>query len=137
MERDAPRCAACGIVLDSTEAGVCCEACLEDYPGLRGKSRDEVTIWLWQHWGTTGSGKEHHVDAARAWLRIQAQLGRHGAKVADEASAIFGVSKVTRQALRSYEKQLRGLARREDCEKRQLSRMKNNEQRRTSVSESV
>lgn len=57
---EADTCAACGIIrerlpvgtLKTADNGVCCVACLEEYPELVGKSRDEVALWLWEHWRT-------------------------------------------------------------------------------------
>jgi len=110
-------CAACGILLEEAAHmpgeppgnGVCCSACLEEYPELRDMSRDEVTVWLYQRWGAI-PGAEHnaaHVVAARAWLRVQARLGRDDDSMAYVAAQVYGVSKTTRPKLRRYVQELR------------------------------
>jgi hypothetical protein len=79
-------CAACGIIRakvpwypdEPTDNGICCSACLYEYPELRDMSRDEVIVWLWYNWraipGTASSNI--NAKAAKAWLRIQARQGR-------------------------------------------------------------
>lgn len=112
------RCAACGILLDQADRlpgeppsnGICCSACLAERPELAAMGRDEITVWHWQRWGTTitSEGGNDHIDAALAWLRVQAAQGRVDEGMADVAVAAFRVSQRALPRLRRYVAALRG-----------------------------
>ena len=79
-------CAACGVIRvrlggDGNDGnGVCCSACLAEYPELQGLSRDEVTLWLYHKHGDSlevrGTSGQRAAHVARLWLRMQARQGR-------------------------------------------------------------
>lgn len=115
---DDDTCAACGIIrellpvgpLEPQDNGVCCVACLAEYPELAGMDRDEVTVWLWQGWRealiSQGGVGNKAAAVARAWLRVQATQGRVDESMADVAAAVFRVSAPTRDRLRQYVSEL-------------------------------
>lgn len=115
---DDDTCAACGIIrerlpvgsLEPHDNGVCCVACLLEYPELYGMDRDEVAVWLYRRWGEVlcrqGNNDQKAVYAARAWLRVQARMGRCDESMADIATAAFGVSDTTKLRLRRYVREL-------------------------------
>ena len=118
-------CPACGIIrerlpvgpLEPADNGVCCVACLQEYPELAGLSRDEVALWLWENWQTSlhgqggnGSGQTA-AGVARTWLRVQAAQGRTDESMADVAAAAYGLSHVTRDRLRQYVREMAGVTR--------------------------
>lgn len=108
-------CAACGIIrerlpvgpLEPADNGVCCVACLDEYPELVGKSRDQVTVWLWERWGDL-MGTWAALEAAQAWLRIQARIGRCDESMGYIAAEVYGVGEVGRSRLREYVNELKG-----------------------------
>jgi len=94
-------CAACGIIREQLPAGpgepadngVCCAACLAEFPELLRMCPDEVVVWHWQRYGKV-LGAGHNADnarAAEAWLRIQARQGRTDDGMAFVAAVAFGV----------------------------------------------
>ena len=111
---DDDTCAACGIIrerlpvgpLEPPDNGVCCVACLSEYPELVGMDRDQVAVWLWQNWheslANVGGAGHKAAAVARAWLRVQAAQGRVDEGMADVAAAVFGLSLPTRDRLREY-----------------------------------
>jgi hypothetical protein len=111
---DDDHCALCGVIRERLvqmpdeppENGVCCSACLAEHPELRGMTRDQVAVWLYERWGDAlgrYSGDAQKAGyAARAWLRVQAAQGRRDAGMADVAAAVFGLSDTSRQRLREY-----------------------------------
>jgi len=110
-------CAACGVIRvrlggDGNDGnGVCCSACLAEYPELQGLSRDEVTLWLYHKHGDSlevrGTSGQRAAHVARLWLRMQAQYGRCDESMADVAAAVFGLSHTTRDKLKEYVRKLR------------------------------
>ena len=114
---DADYCAACGILLDQAwqmpgeppSNGVCCPACLAERPELHGMDRDQVTLWHYEVYGTVmGAGSNNaHVAAARAWLRIQARLGRDDDNMADVAAMVYGAGERAQRRLHEYVRKLR------------------------------
>lgn len=111
-------CAACGIIRellpsapdDPPDNGVCCSACLAEYPELAGMSRDEVMIWLWQQYGSVweidGTYMQQAGAIARTWLRVQFKRGRVDETMADVAAGAFGLSDTSRYSLRRYVREL-------------------------------
>jgi len=110
-------CAACGIIRakvpwypdEPPDNGICCSACLHEYPELRNMSRDEVIVWIWRNWRAIPGvpGPNINAAAARAWLRIENSLGRCDGRAAMWAVKAFELSDRTGPPLLlAYVKQL-------------------------------
>jgi len=103
-------CAACGILLtDDDKGGICCLACLREYPELNYMDRDEVIVWLYERWRSIPGVPDKSVPtaAARAWLRMQVRRGRDDDGIAKVAAEVYGISKTTAPKLKKYVQKLR------------------------------
>lgn len=88
-------CAACGIKCDGA---VCCDECLSEYPDLRGKSRHEVYLWIYERWHCIASPPDIYPGQIMRELvvmrlrRLRGKGKEIDREIAMDVSAAFGVS---------------------------------------------